>query len=130
MIYQFHNGINREKTQRINSLIQSLEKQHFKVYYRSFTILKMASIPLPLEAPHDTMRDHPPNNHIPRITKTDLLTSPKMQHLTRHHHRPQLPSHRTMQQKMINTFTNWTAHYITKSSYVESSNVNKFLLKA
>jgi hypothetical protein len=41
MIYQFRNGINREKPQGINPLIQSLKKQQFKVYNRSFTILKM-----------------------------------------------------------------------------------------
>ena len=73
MLYQIHNGIDREQTQRKNPLVQSLEKQHFKVYYRSSTILKMASIPLHPKAPHDTMRDHPPNNHIPSISKKKII---------------------------------------------------------
>ena len=96
VVYQIHNGIDRAKTQRKNPLIQSLEKQHFKVYYRSFTVLKMASIPLPPKAPHYTMWDHPPNDHIPSISKTDLPTSPKMQHMTRHHprHPKQTKHHR------------------------------------
>ena len=36
MLYQIHNGIDREQTQRKNPLVQIFEKQHFKVYYRSF----------------------------------------------------------------------------------------------
>ena len=139
MVYQFRNGINRKKPHRINPVIHILEEQQFMVHHRSFTILKMTSIPFPPQASHHTMGNHPPNYQIPMITNTDLPSSPKMQHLTRHHpshpkktkhHRSQLPSQRTMQRKMINTFTTMltqtTPIYNDKMTLPQVINSQKF----
>jgi hypothetical protein len=84
-INQIHHGIDGKYPQIENPLIQSLKKQKFKSRYRFFAVLKVTTIPLPTKTPHHTMGNHSLHNQISMIAITTLPTSPKIQHMTRHH---------------------------------------------
>ena len=70
----------------------------------------MPVIPLPPNAPHQTMRDNHSNSTIPMPPKISMPTSQQLHHHLRHnlvhaeqgkHHRPQIKSKRAMDKEVV-----------------------------